>query len=148
LIKKDFGFATETPLPDQLYTISASNSWFGGKTMYVSKDYLYFKSPYTGNWTMGATPGDALDRYDPANFTIFAPIGQMLGPAVSVMANADNVSIQSIASTATDNVLRVVGRKTDDADLVKVYGSISELGVLTWAAQKSTTYSPVTIVKL
>jgi len=148
LIKKDFGFATETPLPDQLYTISASNSWFGGKTMYVSKDYLYFKSPYTGNWTMGATPGDALDRYDPANFNTSAPVGQMLGAAVSVMANADNVSIQSIASTATDNVLRVVGRKTDDADLVKVYGSISELGVLTWAAQKSTTYSPVTIVKL
>ena len=97
---------------------------------------------------MGATPGDALDRYDPANFNASAPVGQMLGAPVSVMANADNVSIQSIASTATDNVLRVVGRKTDDADLVKVYGSISELGVLTWAAQKSTTYSPVTIVKL
>jgi len=53
-----------------------------------------------------------------------------------------------VTSTASDNILKVVGRKTDDPDLVKVYGTVDEAGLLTWAAQKSTTYSLVTIVKL
>lgn len=148
LIKKDFGFATETPQNDVLYTLSANSNWWGGKSFYVSKDYLYIKSPYTGSWTMNATPGDSIERYDPANFNPSASVGSQLGAPVNVLQSSDNISVQSIASTANDNLLKVVGRRTDDADLVKVYGTIDEAGLLTWAAQKSTTYSPVTIVKL
>ena len=147
LIKKDFGFANETPVDDVIYTISADTSWSGGKQFFVSKDYMYIKSPPT-TWSMISTPGDALDRYDPATFNNTRAVGYQLGSALPILASSDNISVQSIASTASDNVLKVVGRKTDDADLVKVYGTISELGVLAWAAQQSTTYSPVTIVKL
>jgi hypothetical protein len=148
LIKKDFGFANETPQADVLFTLSYNSSWWGGRTFYVSKDYLYIQSPYTGTWTMGATPGDALDRYNPANFDNTASVGQQLGSSVSILTNSDNVSIQSIASSAADNVLKLVGRKTDDPDLVKVYGTVDGTGILSWAPQKSTSYSPVTIVKL
>jgi hypothetical protein len=147
LIKKDFGFANETPVDDVLYTISADTSWSGGKQFFVSKDYMYIKSPPT-TWSMTSTPGDALDRYDPTTFSNTRPVGSQLGSALSILASANNISIQSISSTTTDNSLKVVGRKTDDADLIKVYGTISELGILAWAAQQSTTYSPVTIVKL
>jgi hypothetical protein len=62
--------------------------------------------------------------------------------------NANNISVQSIASTSSDNIVKVVGRRTDDADLVKIYGTIDGAGSLTWATQSTTTYSPVTIVKL
>ena len=148
LIKKDFGFATETPQPDVFYTIDNSSGWWGGRTFYVSKDYLYLKTPFTGPWSSGTTPGDGLQRFNPANFDNTRPVGSQLGTPINIMASSDNVSIQSIASTANDNVLKVVGRKTDDADLIKVYGTVEETGLLTWAAQKSTTYSPVTIVKL
>ena len=64
------------------------------------------------------------------------------------MVSSDNVSIQSIASTPSDNILKVVGRRTYDTDLVKAYGVVDDAGLLSWATQKSTTYSPVTIVKL
>ena len=147
LIKKDFGFANETPVDDVLYTISADTSWSGGKQFFVSKDYMYIKSPPT-SWSMIATPGDALDRYDPTTFDSTRAVGSQLGSALSILTSSNNISIQSISSVTTDNSLKVVGRKTDDADLVKVYGTISELGILAWAAQQSTTYSPVTIVKL
>lgn len=72
----------------------------------------------------------------------------MLGAPLSILASSGNISVQSVSSSSADNVLKVVGRKTDDPDLVKVYGAIDAAGLLTWAAQKSTTYSPVTIVKL
>lgn len=148
LIKKDFGFANETPQNDVVYVISNDTSWAGSKQFFVSKDYLYLKSPYSGTWTMNTTPGDALDRYDPTQFNNTQPVGQQLGSALNIMASSDNISVQSIASTASDNVLKIVGRKTDDPDLVKVYGTISANGILNWAAQQTTTYSPVTIVKL
>lgn len=147
LIKKDFGFANERPVDDVLYTISSGTGWSNGKQFFVSKDYMYIKSP-TIEWSMTSTPGDTLERYDPTTFDNSRAIGSQLGSALSILTSASNVSIQSISSTSTDNSLKVVGRKTDDADLVKIYGTISELGVLAWAAQKSTTYSPVTIVKL
>ena len=148
LIKKDFGFATETPQADVFYTIDASNNWMGGRTFYVSKDYLYLKTPFTGPWSAGVTPGDGLQRFDPATFDNTRAVGSQLGTPLNIMTSSDNVSIQSIASTPGDNILKVVGRKTDDADLVKVYGTVDDAGLLSWAAQKSTTYSPVTIVKL
>lgn len=149
LTKKDMGFATETPVADVVYTISSDTSWGGSKQIFVSKDYLYIKAPAAqGSWTGTSSPGDSLDRYDPANFTIFAPVGQMLGAPVSVLASSGNISVQSVSSSSTDNILKVVGRKTDDPDLVKVYGAIDAAGLLTWAAQQTTTYSPVTIVKL
>lgn len=148
LIKKNFGFATETPQADVFYTIDTSSNWWGGRTFYVSKDYLYLKTPFTTQWSAGTTPGDGLQRFDPATFDNTRPVGSQLGTPMSVMASSDNVSIQSIASTSSDNILKVVGRRTDDADLVKVYGTVDEAGLLSWAAQKSTTYSPVTIVKL
>lgn len=148
LIKKDLGFANETPRDDVIYTISNDTSWGGSKQFFVSKDYLYIKAPNAGGWMGTSTPGDSLDRYDPAQFDKTRSVGQQLGTALSILRNSDNISVQSIASTANDNILKVVGRKTDDADLVKVYGTIDEAGLLTWAAQKSTTYSPVTIVKL
>ena len=147
LIKKDFGFLNETPVDDVIYTISADTSWSGGKQFFVSKDYMYIKSPPT-TWSMISTPGDALDRYDPATFDNTRSVGSQLGTALPILASSNNISIQSIASTTTDNLLKVVGRKTDDADLVKVYGTVDDAGLLSWAAQKSTTYSPVTIVKL
>ena len=149
LTKKDMGFATETPLPDVVYTISSDTSWGGSKQIFVSKDYLYVKAPSApGSWTGNSNPGDSLDRYDPTRFDKTRSVGQQLGTALSILANSNNISVQSVASTATDNILKVVGRKTDDPDLVKVYGTVDDAGLLTWAAQKSTTYSPVTIVKL
>jgi hypothetical protein len=149
LTKKDMGFATETPLADVVYTISSDTSWGGSKQIFVSKDYLYIKAPAaSGTWTGASSPGDSLERYDPANFTIFAAVGSMLGTPLPILSSADNISVQSISSSATDNTLKVVGRRTDDPDLVKVYGDISAAGLLAWASQKATTYSPVTIVKL
>ena len=149
LTKKDMGFANETPQPDVVYTISSDTSWGGSKQIFVSKDYLYVKAPAAqGSWTGTSNPGDSLDRYDPANFSTSASVGQMLGAPLSILASSGNISVQSISSSAADNILKVVGRKTDDPDLVKVYGAIDAAGLLTWAAQKSTTYSPVTIVKL
>ncbi|MBU3556854.1 hypothetical protein ICN18_04350 [Polynucleobacter sp. Ross1-W9] len=148
LTKKDMGFATETPVADVVYTISSDTSWGGSKQIFVSKDYLYIKAPNAGGWTGTSTPGDSLDRYDPAQFDKTRSVGQQLGTALSILRNSDNISVQSIASTSGDNILKVVGRRTDDADLVKVYGTVDEAGLLSWAAQKSTTYSPVTIVKL
>jgi hypothetical protein len=148
LTKKDMGFATETPVADEVYTISNNTTWGGSKQIFVSKDYLYVKAPNAGGWTGTSTPGDSLERYDPAQFDKTRSVGQQLGTALSILQNADNISVQSIASTSSDNVLKVVGRKTDDPDLVKVYGTIDLTGLLSWAAQKSTTYSPVTIVKL
>jgi hypothetical protein len=148
LIKKDFGFATETPQNDVVYKISTSNSWWGGKSMYVSANYLYMKSPYTGGWSMGSTPGDTLERFDPATFNNTLAVGSQLGSALTILTSSDNISIQSISSDAADDNLKVVGRKTDDADLLKVYGTVDALGTLIWAPQTSVTYSPVTILKL
>jgi hypothetical protein len=148
LIKKDFGFATETPQNDVVYKISTSNSWWGGKSMYVSENYLYMKSPYTGGWSMGSTPGDTLERFDPATFNNTLAVGSQLGSALTILTSSDNISIQSISSDAADDNLKIVGRKTDDADLLKVYGTVDALGVLIWAPQTSVTYSPVTILKL
>ena len=125
----------------------AITGW-GGRTFYVSKDYLYLKTSFTGPCSAGVTPGDGLQRFDPATFDNTRAVGSQLGTPLNIMASSDNVSIQSIASTPSDNILKVVGRKTDDADLVKVYGTVDDVGLLSWAAQKSTTYSPVTIVKL
>lgn len=148
LIKKNFGFATETPQDDEYYVISSNTQWWGGRSMYVSKDYLYMKSPYTGAWSMGATPGDTFERYDPATFDNTQPVGSQLGSALSIIGSTDNISIQSVSSNGLDNVIKIVGRKTDDADLIKVYGTIDESGTLLWAPQSSATYSPVTILKL
>lgn len=148
LIKKDFGFATESPQNDVVYKISTSNSWWGGKSMYVSANYLYMKSPYTGGWAMGSTPGDTLERFDPVTFNNTLAVGSQLGSALTILTSSDNISIQSISSDATDDNLKIVGRKTDDADLLKVYGTIDSLGALLWAPQNSVSYSPVTILKL
>lgn len=79
---------------------------------------------------MNATPGDSIDRYDPANFNPSASVGSQLGAPVSILQSSDNISVQSIASTANDNLLKVVRRRTDDADLVKVYGTIDQAGLL------------------
>lgn len=148
LIKKDFGFATESPQDDVIYNISADRSWGGTKQFYVSKDYLYIKAPNSGGWTSSSSPGDSFERYNPTLFNNTRPVGQQLGTALSILTNSNNISVQSIASTSTDNVIKIVGRRTDDADLVKVYGTIDEAGLLTWATQNTSTYSPVTIVKL
>jgi hypothetical protein len=148
LIKKDFGFATETPQDDVIYTISADRNWGGSKQFYVSKDYLYIKAPNSGGWTSSSSPGDSFERYSPALFNNTLPVGQQLGTALTILTNANNVSVQSIAPTTSDNILKVVGRRTDDPDLVKVYGTVDEAGLLTWATQNTTTYSPVTIVKM
>lgn len=148
LIKKDFGFATETPQDDVIYTISSDRSWGGSKQFFVSKDYLYIKAPNSGGWTSSSSPGDSFERYNPAQFNNTRPVGQQLGSALSILTNPDNISVQSIASTTADNILKIVGRRTDDADLIKVYGTIDEAGLLTWARQNTSTYSPVTIVKL
>ena len=148
LISKDFGFASGTPQNDVTYTISASNSWWGGKSMYISKNYIYIKSPFTGAWGMGSNPGDAFERFDPSQFDNTRPVGSQLGAPLGILANSANISIQSISSSADDDELKIVGRKTDDADLLKVYGTIDLNGLLTWATTTTTTYSPVTIVKL
>jgi hypothetical protein len=114
----------------------------------VSKDYLYIKEPNSGGWTSSSSPGDSFDRYNPTLFNNTRLVGDQLGTAQSILINSNNISVQSIASTSTDNVIKIVGRRTDDADLVKVYGTIDEAGLLTWATQNTSTYSPVTIVKL
>lgn len=148
LIKKDFGFTTETPQNDVVYKISTSNSWWGGKSMYVSANYLYMKSPYTGAWSMGSTPGDTFERYDPATFDNTQAVGSQLGTALSILSSVNNISIQSISSDSTSDNLKIVGRKTDDADLLKVFGTIDATGAVSWAPQTAVTYSPVTILKL
>jgi hypothetical protein len=75
-------------------------------------------------------------------------VGSQLGSALTILTSSDNISIQSISSDAADDNLKIVGRKTDDADLLKVYGTVDALGALIWATQTSVTYSPVTILKL
>lgn len=114
----------------------------------MSKDYLYIKAPNTGGWTSSSSPGDSFERYNPTLFDNTRPVGQRLGTALTILTNANNISVQSIASTSSDNIVKVVGRRTDDADLVKIYGTIDGAGSLTWATQSTTTYSPATIVKL
>ena len=97
---------------------------------------------------MGSNPGDAFERFDPSQFDNTRPVGSQLGTPLGILANSANISIQSISSSADDDELKIVGRKTDDADLLKVYGTIDLNGLLTWATTTTTTYSPVTIVKL
>lgn len=67
-----------------------------------------------------ATSVDGLQRFDPATFINAMAVSAQLGALMDVMASSDNVSIRSITSTSGCNLLKVVGRKTDDPDLVKV----------------------------
>jgi hypothetical protein len=136
--------------PDVKKLVATSNSWFGGKKLFASKDFLLLKSPADGMaWTFNSQPGDNLWRLDPAtNFRLTG--AGVLDPRdyLSVISSTESISISKLATDSTSNAAKLTGRKLNDPDLLKIVGDISEAGVFVASPSVNKTLQPVSIVKL
>jgi len=130
--------------------VATSNSWFGSKKLFATKDYLFLKSPADGvAWTFNSQPGDNLWRLDPAtNFRLTG--AGVLDPRdyLSVISSTESISITKLATDSISNTPKLTGRKLNDPDLLKIVGDITEAGVFVAAPTVNKALQPVSIIKL